>query len=71
VFVVGIDGQNEAFDAIKAGEMTATFTYPNGGKEGVEYAYKLMQGEKVESPLVLDSVRVDASNIDEWIGKGF
>jgi ABC-type sugar transport system substrate-binding protein len=51
--------------------MTATFTYPNGGKEGVEYAYKLMQGEKIESPLVLDSVRVDASNIDEWVGKGF
>jgi ribose transport system substrate-binding protein len=71
VFVVGIDGQNEAFDAIKAGEMTATFTYPNGGKEGVEYAYKLMKGEKVASPLVLDSVKVDAGNIDEWVGMGF
>jgi len=71
VFVVGIDGQNEAFDAIKAGEMTATFTYPNGGKEGVEYAYKLMQGEEVANPLVLDTERVDASNIDEWLGKGF
>lgn len=71
VYVVGIDGQNEAFDAIKAGEMTATFTYPNGGKEGVEYAFKLMQGEKITSPLVLDSVKVDKSNIDEWVGKGF
>jgi ribose transport system substrate-binding protein len=71
VFVVGIDGQNEAFDAIKADEMTATFTYPNGGKEGVEYAYKLMQGEKVTSPLVLESVKVDKSNIDEWVGMGF
>ena len=71
VYVVGIDGQNEAFDAIKAGDMTATFTYPNGGKEGVEYAYKLMRGEKVPNPLVLESAQVDKTNIDKWIGKGF
>ena len=71
VFVVGIDGQNEAIDAIKEGKMVATFTYPNGGTEGVEYAYKLMMGEDVGDTLVLDTVRVDASNIDEWLGKGF
>ena len=71
VFVVGVDGQNEAFDAIAAGEMTATFTYPNGGAEGAEYAFRLMSGEEVESPLVLDSVMVDASNIEDWIDKGF
>lgn len=68
---VGIDGQGEAFDSIKAGEMTATFTYPNGGAEGVEIAYKLMMGETVPNPYVLDTVQVDASNIDEWLGKGF
>jgi ribose transport system substrate-binding protein len=71
VFVVGIDGQNEAFDAIKTGEMTATFTYPNGGAEGVEYAYKIMMGEEVPSVLVLPSAQVDATNIDEWVDKGF
>jgi ribose transport system substrate-binding protein len=71
VFVVGIDGQNEAFDAIKAGDMTATFTYPNGGAEGVEYAYKMMKGEKVDPKLVLPSEQVDKTNIDKWINKGF
>jgi ribose transport system substrate-binding protein len=71
VFVVGIDGQNEAYDAIKAGDMTATFTYPNGGKEGVELAYKLMMGETVENPYVLETQQVDASNIDDFVGKGF
>jgi hypothetical protein len=30
-----------------------------------------MQGEQIKSPLVLDSVKVDASNIDEWVGRGF
>jgi ribose transport system substrate-binding protein len=71
VFVVGIDGQNEAFDAIKAGDMTATFTYPNGGKEGVEIALKLMMGDTIANPFVLDTQQVDKTNIDEWIGKGF
>jgi ribose transport system substrate-binding protein len=75
VFVVGIDGQNEAFDAIAAGEMTATFTYPNGGAEGVEYAYYIMSGEELpgveEGRLVLDSVLIDAENVADWIDKGF
>ena len=71
VFVVGIDGQNEAFDAIAAGEMTATITYPNGGAEGVEYAFKILSGEEVTDRLVLDSVLVDGSNVEDWIDKGF
>jgi hypothetical protein len=51
--------------------MTATFTYPNGGAEGVEYAFKIMSGEAVENPLVLDSELVDGNNVEDWIDKGF
>jgi ribose transport system substrate-binding protein len=71
VKVVGIDGADEAFEAIKAGEMAATFTYLNGGKEGVETALKLLEGEQVPSKITLESSTVDASNVDEWLGKGF
>lgn len=75
VWVVGIDGQNEAFDAIAAGQLTATFTYPNGGAEGVEYAYKILSGEEFpeleEGVLVLPSEQVDATNIEDWIDQGF
>lgn len=75
VWVVGIDGQNEAFDAIAAGQLTATFTYPNGGAEGVEYAYKILSGEEfpelAEGVLVLPSEQVDATNIEDWIDQGF
>jgi ribose transport system substrate-binding protein len=74
VSVVGIDGQNEAFDAIAAGEMTATFTYPNGGAEGVEYAYRILSGEDLSDlngVLVLDSELVDANNVEDWIDRGF
>ena len=71
VFVVGIDGQNEAIDAIAEGKMAATFTYPNGGAEGIEYAYRILMGEVFPAVLVLDSVQVDASNIADWVNKGF
>jgi ribose transport system substrate-binding protein len=69
--VVGIDGANEAFEAIKKGDMAATFTYFNGGKEGVETALKILDGEKVPSKITLESEKVDQSNVDEWLGKGF
>ena len=46
VMVVGIDGENAAYDAIKAGKMVATFTYHFVAPEGVQYGYKIAKGEK-------------------------
>ena len=69
--VVGIDGANEAFEAIKAGDMAATFTYFNGGREGVETALKILDGEDVPPKITLESEKVDKSNVGKWIGKGF
>lgn len=71
VVVVGIDGQNNAYDAIKAGRLDATFTYPFVAPEGIEIAYKLAKGEEVEPEIILPGKQVDASNIDEMLGKGF
>ena len=69
--VVGIDGQNEAIDAIKKGEIAATFTYDNAGKEACESAQKIVKGEKVDKNWVLQTNQIDATNVDKWIGKGF
>lgn len=69
--VVGIDGQNEAIDAIKKGEIAATFTYDNAGKEACQSAAKLLKGETLEKAWVLQTNQIDASNVDEWVGKGF
>jgi ribose transport system substrate-binding protein len=71
VAVVGIDGQNNAYEAIKEGKLAATFTYPFVAPEGIEVAYKLAKGEAVEPLIVLPGKQVDASNIDEMLGKGF
>ena len=69
--VVGIDGQNEAIQAIKDGKIVVTFTYDNAGKEACETAKKLLAGETVEKQWVLPTSTIDAANVDEWLGKGF
>jgi ribose transport system substrate-binding protein len=69
--VVGIDGQNEAIQAIKDGKIVVTFTYDNAGKEACESAKKLLAGETIEEQWVLETNTIDASNVDDWIGKGF
>jgi ribose transport system substrate-binding protein len=69
--VVGIDGQNEAIQAIKDGKIVVTFTYDNAGKEACETAAKLLKGETVDKQWVLPTNTIDESNVDDWIGKGF
>ena len=71
IVIVGIDGENNAFQAIKDGKLAATFTYPFCAPEGIQYAYNLAIGEQVPDQIVLKSTRVDASNVDQYLGKGF
>lgn len=71
VKVVGVDGQNNAFEAIAAGKLAATFTYPYVAPEGIEIAYKLAKGEKVEAEVILPGKQVDATNIKDMLGTGF
>jgi ribose transport system substrate-binding protein len=71
IVIVGIDGENSAFQAVKDGKIAATFIYPFCAPEGIEYAYKIATGEKVPDHVVLKSTRVDTSNIDKYLGKGF
>jgi ribose transport system substrate-binding protein len=71
VKVVGIDGENAAYDAIKAGKMVATFTYHFVAPEGVQYGYKVAKGETLPTEIVLPTHQVDQTNVDQWLGKGF
>ncbi len=71
VKVVGIDGENAAYDAIKAGKMVATFTYHFVAPEGVQYGYKVAKGEKLDKEIILPTHQVDATNVGDWLGKGF
>ena len=63
--------QNEAIQAIADGQIAATFTYDNAGKEACESAAKLIAGESIEPEWVLETNQIDETNAEEWVGQGF
>ena len=71
IMVVGIDGQNEAIEAIKAGDLAATFTYHYCAPEGLMYAKAIYDGVPINPDLTLRTAQIDAENVDEFLGKGF
>ncbi|MEI2302387.1 substrate-binding domain-containing protein [Ensifer sp. MJa1] len=70
VKVIGMDGQNTAFQEIKDGKMSACFIYPFCAPEGIQTAYKIAQGETVDKEIVLPTVQVSSDNVDQFLGNG-
>lgn len=64
--ITGIDYITEAREAIRAGELYASFTYPTFGKEGAEAAVKLIRGKKLDrKEIVIDSMAVTRANVEK------
>lgn len=64
--ITGIDYIGEAREAIRAGELDASFTYPTFGKEGAEAALRLLRGGKPErKEVMVDSTPVTRANVDK------
>ncbi len=62
IVIVGIDGQEEAMEAVAQGKMYATIIYPNGSAEAIETALKILKGEQVPKHIELESILVTADN---------
>lgn len=71
VAVIGVDGQNEAIDAVAKGEMAATFVYPRPGADGLKAALDILGGKKVEKRIVLETTKITKENASQFKGKGF
>ncbi|MCB9992091.1 MAG: substrate-binding domain-containing protein [Hyphomicrobiaceae bacterium] len=72
IMVTGVDGQNNAIQAVADGKLFATFTFPFVAPEGIQYAYRVCAGLPVENAtVILDSNTITKENAAEWIGKGF
>jgi len=71
IIFVGIDGLPQEGQAyVKQGILQACFEYPNGGKEAIETAIKILNGEKVPKEITLESRVFTPENIDkggEWL----
>jgi ribose transport system substrate-binding protein len=68
---VGIDAlPQEGVQYVKQGILVASFEYPTGGKEAIETALKILNGQKVDREMVLPSRYFTKGSVDkggEWI----
>jgi len=65
---VGIDGQGEAVKMIREGLLQATFVYPNGSREAIQYGLKALAGESIPKKIILDTVRVTREEALDYQG---
>lgn len=64
--ITGIDYIGEAREAIRAGELAASFTYPTFGKEGAAAAIKLIRGGKLaRKEAIIPSEAVTRDNVEK------
>lgn len=71
ILFVGIDAlPHEGQVYVRQGVLAASFEYPTGGKEAIETALKILNGETVEKEITLPSRVFTKENIDqggEWL----
>jgi ABC-type sugar transport system substrate-binding protein len=63
---IGIGGKTSDADgiaAVKRGSLQATFVYPTGGKEALQYAVKILEGEDVPQKYELKPVMVTKEDL--------
>lgn len=72
VYIIGVDGMYETFDAIKAGTVSATITcnprFADMVFDGIEAG---IAGETLDTFYAVEDVAVDATNVDENYNLGF
>lgn len=72
VYLVGVDGMKEAFDAIKAGTLSATVTCtPKFANTLFDAIETCIGGGTVDTYIPVPDVLVDATNVDQYYNLGF
>lgn len=66
VFLVGVDGQREAFEAIKEGWLQATAIYATGGSLGLDMAVRVLKGESVPKRIITETPVITPENVDDF-----
>ena len=70
ILVTGMDGNEEAFEYVDSGEMAFTVIYPTCAPEGMQAAYKILNGEEVDQHWILDTTVVSKDNVKDYLGTG-
>lgn len=67
---IGIDALwHEGVQAVIDGQLDATFWYPTCGKEAIQYAVKILNGEEVPKHIELPTALITKENAQEWMDK--
>lgn len=69
--VVGIDAQQSALEAVKAGDYAATVVYPINVPEHLVAAAKLCEGESLPKQITMTATLVTKDNVADIEGKTF
>ncbi|MGB7537333.1 MAG: sugar ABC transporter substrate-binding protein [Anaerolineales bacterium] len=69
IMVFGFDALPVMLKAIKAGEATGTMKQDNVrmGKEIVDTALKLLNGETIEAKILIPGIMIDITNVDQYL----
>jgi len=69
ILTIGIDGNPNALEAIKKGELTATlYVYPDViGAKAIEALDKVIKGQKVDKKIITDTIVVDKTNVSKYL----
>lgn len=70
IVITSVNGTMEAIKAIMDGRMDCTPLYTNASGPGVEFAIKILQGEKVPKHVVLDPVMINEKNAKDFYVEG-
>ena len=63
----GIPGPEGGVQMVIDGVLRATFLYPNGGREAIQTAVKMLEGQPVEREITLPTAMIDKSNAQEFL----
>jgi len=64
--VGGIDRKKTGLKAVENGILNATFIYPTGGKEAIENAVKILEGQQVPKIIELPTTRITKDNVSQY-----
>lgn len=70
IIIVGMDGENLAIDYVAEGKMAATISYPYCAPEGVQMAWKILNGEEFDASFECTPALITQENASEYIGCG-
>lgn len=65
ILIVGIDYISEAREAIRSGQQSASFTYPNCADEAVKAVLAITEGKSVPKTIIVPSQRVTRDNVEQ------